>query len=424
MALPAVVVRAGFVPEELLERVEARLEIMRLHAGSGLQRLRVKAALRRNETEQALILDTVRAMIWFKDASNRILRCNRAAAQWAGKTPEQIEGRKVEEIFPAARARAYHENDLSVIAAGKPRIGDLEEIRMRGGAKRWVQRDTIPYHDERGGIIGVVIIAVDVTALKRAEDLAAAKERAEREFLANVSHEFRTPVAAIKGFAQTLRLGAWKDARDREQFFRIIESNADRLDGLVGDLITLSAIEGSSPPKPAAIELKPLTLECSRKIEPQARRKGVVLTVSVPSGLRAKVAPMHLSQALEHLLDNAVKFTPPGGAVRIRARGWGKKTKIWVEDSGIGIPQAELPRVFDRFFRVAKGAAAGNPGLGLHVVKKLVESYGGRVSVESRLARGSSFCVALPSISKRPISARRPRRAGNQLRSRLRGLYS
>jgi two-component system phosphate regulon sensor histidine kinase PhoR len=378
---PVVIVREAFEPDELLERVETRLELARL---------------RRREREQPLIMDTVGAMIWFKDASNRILHCNRAAARWAGKSPDQIEGRLADEIFPAARARAYHQNDLDVIAAGCPKVGELEEIRIRGGSKRWVQRDTIPYRDDRGVIVGVVIVAVDVTALKRAENLAAAKERAEREFIANVSHEFRTPVSAIKGFAQTLRAGAWKEEGDRERFFRIIESNADRLDALVGDLITLSAIEGAAPPKAAAIALRPLALECAKKMVARARCRGVALGVSVPRGLRIAMDRSHLAQALEHLLDNAVKFTPPGGEVRIRGRGLGKRTKVWVDDNGIGIPHAELPRVFDRFFRVAKGAAPGNPGLGLHLVKKLVESYGGSGSVKSRIALGSSFCLTLP----------------------------
>lgn len=390
--------------EQLGAKAGSAIERARLHQGLEdelAERLRAEEALRRHEREQALILDTVRAMIWFKDTSNRILRCNRAAARWAGKTPEQIEGRKAEEIFSAARARAYHEQDLAVIAAGRPKIGQLEEIRLPGGSKRWVQRDTIPCRDGTGAVVGVVVIAVDVTALKRAEDLAAAKERAEREFLANVSHEFRTPVSAIKGFVQTLRHGAWKNEADRDRFFRIIESNADRLDGLVGDLITLSAIEGAAPPKAPLVSLKPLARRCADKVMAAARRKRLALGVSVPGGLRARMAEGHLAQTLHHLLDNAVKFTPPGGVVRIRARGFKTEAKIWVEDSGIGIPRAELPRVFERFFRVAKGAAPRNPGLGLHLVKKVVESYGGRVSVNSRLAGGSSFCLALPAPSPR-----------------------
>lgn len=390
--------------EQLGDKAGSAIERARLHQvveDELAERLRAEDALRRHEREQALILDTVRAMIWFKDTSNRILRCNRAAAQWAGKTPEEIEGRRADEVFPAARARAYHEQDLKVIAAGRPRVGELEEIRLPGGGRRWVQRDTIPYRDGTGAVVGVVVIAVDVTALKRAEDLAEAKERAEREFLANVSHEFRTPVSAIKGFVQTLRGGAWKNEADRDRFFRIIESNADRLDGLVGDLITLSAIEGAAPPKAAAVHLKPLAQGCADKIMAAARRKRVALGVSVPRALRTRMEGKHLSQALHHLLDNAVKFTPPGGAVRIRARGFKREAKIWVEDSGIGIPRAELPRVFERFFRVAKGSAPRNPGLGLHLVKKLVESYGGRVSVNSRLAGGSSFCLSLPSAPPR-----------------------
>ncbi len=386
--------------EQLATRASAAIEKARLHQALEdelAERRRAEAALRRQEAEQALILDTVRAMIWYKDTDNRILRCNRAAARWLGKTVDEIQGRRTEELFSLARAREYHANDLAVIGSGRPRIGELEELRSRGGAKRWVQRDTLPYRDETGAIVGVVIIAVDVTARKRAEDLAASKERAEREFVANVSHEFRTPVAAIKGFTQTLREGAWRDDADRDRFLGIIETNADRLDALVGDLLTLSALEGSAPLKPDATELQSVARACAEKLKSRAKRKRLSVGVSVPRGLRVNMEQGHLTQALEHLLDNAIKFTPPDGRVRLVARALKRTARITVQDTGIGIPRAELPRVFDRFFRVAKGSKPGSPGLGLHMVKKLVGAYGGTVSVRSRLARGSAFEVTLPA---------------------------
>lgn len=385
--------------EQLATRAGAAIEKARLRQAVQnelAERRRAEAALRRREAEHAAILDTVRAMIWYKDTGNRILSCNRAAARWLGKTVEEVQGRAVEELFPAARAREYREKDLAVIASGRASVGELEEISLRGGAKRWVQRDILPYRDEEGEIAGVVIIAVDVTKRKRAEDLAVAKERAEREFVANVSHEFRTPVAAIKGFTETLREGAWRNPVDRARFLNIIEANADRLDAMIGDLLTLSALEGSSPPRSSAVELARVARERVRKALPRAKRKGVAFGVSIPRGLRVMMNPHHLGQTLEHLLDNAIKFTPPGGWVRLKARGSKRGVRIVVEDSGIGIPRAELPRVFDRFFRVAKGAAAGSPGLGLHLVKKLVVAHGGSVSARSRLARGSAFTVTLP----------------------------
>jgi len=389
------------IAEQLATRAGAAIEKARLHQAVEnelSERRRAEAALRRQEAEQAVILDTVRAMIWYKDADNRILRCNRAAARWLGKTVDEVQGRRVDELFPPSRAREYHANDLAVIASGKAAIGVLEELKLRGGARRWVQRDILPYRDERGETVGVVIIAVDVTKRKRAEDLAVAKERAEREFIANVSHEFRTPVAAIKGFAQTLRDGAWRDPADRARFLNIIEANADRLNGMVEDLLTLSSLEGSAPLRPGTGDLHAVVRDRAKKVLPRAKRKGLALGVSVPRGLRVRMNQAHLGQALGHLLDNAIKFTPPGGWVKVKARGSKGGAIVVVEDSGIGIPRAELPRVFDRFFRVAKGAQSGSPGLGLHLVKKLVGAYGGRVSARSRLARGSTFSIALPAV--------------------------
>jgi len=383
-------------------------EQLATRAGAAIERAQLHQALRRQEEEQAVILDTVRAMIWYKDADNRVLRCNRAAARSAGRTVAEIEGRRVEDIFPSARALAYHRNDLEVISSGKPKIGELEELVLRGGRKRWVQRDTLPYRDARGAIVGVVIIAVDVTERKRAEDLAAAKERAEREFVANVSHEFRTPVAAIKGFAQTLRDGAWRDQAHREKFLDIIEANADRLNALVGDLLTMSELEGSRRRAPVETSVHRAALECVRAHEADAKRKSLNVYIAVPRRLRVKMDPEHLAQALGHLLDNAVKFTPPGGWIRVGARVLKREAHVVVEDSGIGIPSTHLPRVFDRFFRVMKGAQPGNPGVGLHLVKKLVEAYGGSASVRSRLARGSAFCLTLPAVKARKLAAPAP----------------
>jgi PAS domain S-box-containing protein len=133
-------------------------------AASAIERSRVEAALRRQKAEHEAILHTVRAMIWFKDADNRVIRCNKAAARWIGLPVSKIEGRRVEDLFPAERARVYRENDRAVIASGKPRVGELEELPRRGRPSRWIQRDILPYRDARGKPIGVVIIAVDVTA--------------------------------------------------------------------------------------------------------------------------------------------------------------------------------------------------------------------------------------------------------------------
>ena len=163
--------------------------------------------------------------------------------------------------------------------------------------------------------------------------------------------------------------------------------------------MTLSALEGSAPLKAGAAALDRVAGERVKRALSRAERKGLTLGVSVPRGLRVKMNQAHLGQALEHLLDNAIKFTPPGGWVRLKARGTRREATIVVEDSGIGIPRADLARVFDRFYRVAKGAQSGSPGLGLHLVKKLVGAYGGRVSARSRLARGSAFRITLPAVT-------------------------
>ena len=393
--------RAGTAVEraQLYDAVQAELS----------ERRRVEADVRRHEREQQLILDAVNAMIWFKDAGNRILRCNRAAAEWAGRPVGEIEGRLADELFPAARAREYHRNDLEVISTGRPRLGELEELPARGGGKRWVRRDTIPYRDERGRVVGVVIFAIDVTDSKKAEDALRASEAAQREFVANVSHEFRTPVAAIKGFAQTLRSGAWREPAARERFLRIIEANADRLTGLVEELLMLSDIEARALKPGGTCDARRVALDCAESMVVEARRRGLALSVSAPRGLRAKMERAHFAQIVEQLLDNAVKFNRTGGRASVKLRRAGAAVlELTVKDTGEGIAPEHLPRIFDRFFRAAKGDGAGRTGLGLHLVKKLVEAYGGTVCARSREAQGATFTVRLPAV-KTPRGPRRRR---------------
>jgi PAS domain S-box-containing protein len=394
--------RAGTAVEraQLYEAVQVELAV----------RKRAEEEVRRHEREQHLILDTVHAMIWFKDQHNRILRCNRAAAEWAGMPAAEIEGRRAEDIFPAKKAREYQRSDLEVITSGQPKLGELEETTARGGVKRWIRKDTIPYRDEKGRIVGVVIFAIDVTESKRAEDSLRASEALQREFVANVSHEFRTPVASIKGFAQTLRAGAWRKEADRERFLRIIESNADRLTGLLEDLLLLSSLEAARPSARGDVDVRRIAIDCAEGMLEEAKRRKLSVAVSVPRKLRARVERGHLAHVFEQLLGNAIKFNKPGGHVKIRARRRGADLEVAVEDGGIGVEAAHLPRLFDRFYRVSKGNTPGSPGLGLHLVKKVAESYGGRVDVRSEPGRGSTFSVTLPAV-RTPRAPRRRRGA-------------
>jgi PAS domain S-box-containing protein len=379
--------------EPVPPRVVEALESVARQLGQALERRQAEDALARQRGEQQLILDTVPAMIWFKDSRNRVLRCNRAAAEWFGKPPADIEGRSAEELFPE-RAEAYHRDDMEVIASGKPKLGVIEECVSPTGKRCWIRRDTIPYNHGRQR--GVIIFALDVTAIQRAKEALRESQR-QREFVANVSHEFRTPVAAIKGFAETLRKGALEEPRHRARFVRIIEAQAERLRDLIEDLLTLSALEDGRGLKVEALDLSDLARGYVRDMGAALRARRVRVCLDAGQRVDARGSRAYLRQALENLVSNAVKFSRPGGRIWIQtARLRGGGARLTVRDEGIGIAPEDCAKLFSRFFRVDKTPARGHSGLGLNIVKKIAESHGGKVTVESRLGKGSAFHLTLP----------------------------
>lgn len=381
--------------ERLIEAIEWEHERLR---ASELKHRELFEELRRQTAERQTIFDRVPAMIWYKDAENRVLRCNRAAAASLGMTVEQMEGRSTYDLFPD-EAKKYHEDDLEVIRAGKPKLGIIEPLDQKG-VKRWVQTDKIPHFDEAGRCVGVVVFAIDVTDRVRAEEILRESESAQRDFVANVSHEFRTPVAAIKGFAETLRRGALRDKENRARFVRIIERHAQRLGALIESLLTLSTIEsGMVKLEPISVDLRAFVEEYVESIATLLRRKEIAdVEVRISKSLRARADEAMLLQVLENLFGNAIKFNKAGGSISVAAKAIaGRKVQVTVRDTGCGIPPRDVPRVFDRFFKGSHGVGAwGSTGLGLHLVKKIVESHGGRVWVESRVGRGSAFHFTLP----------------------------
>jgi len=280
-------------------------------------RRRAEELLARQRAEQQAILDSVRALILYKDCGNRILRCNRTAAQWLGLRVDQIEGRRAEDLFPG-EAATYHSVDREVIETGRPKLGVIAPLKTFDGSTRWVQTDKIPHRDEAGEIIGVVVFCLDVTERVQAEQVLRESEQTQREFVANVSHEFRTPVAAIKGFAETLRTGGLEDARQRGKFVRIIENHANRLQWLIEDLLTLSSLEsGTVKLKPEPIVLRDFVDEYAMSVDSLVRKAGLTLTVDIAASARVMADQAHFLHALENLIGNAIKYNRKGGRVRV-----------------------------------------------------------------------------------------------------------
>ncbi len=244
-----------------------------------------------------------------------------------------------------------------------------------------------------GKFRGAVLVVHDITELRRLEKI-------RQDFVANVSHELRTPVSSIKGYSETLLEGALEDKAQAREFVAIIQENSDRLANLINDLLDLSKIEsGKMQMAFLPVDLAPVVQRCLSILEKTVEKKGLRITVDFPDKLpRVSGDEARLSQVFLNLLDNAVKYTPEGGSIRVSAQLQDRTVRVNVEDSGAGIPEKDLPRIFERFYRVdkARSRELGGTGLGLSIVKHIVNAHGGDVTVFSQQGQGSVFSFTIP----------------------------
>jgi two-component system, OmpR family, phosphate regulon sensor histidine kinase PhoR len=256
-------------------------------------------------------------------------------------------------------------------------------LRIRGTALR----------DGHGQGVGAVIVLNDVTRYRHLENL-------RRDFVANVSHELKTPIASIKGFVETLLDGALQSPDDAQRFLKIIASHAERLNNIIEDLLSLSKIEQSEEAANlplVEVPLRPVLEAALRGCEPQASARKVSLELRCEEIL-AHVNPPLMEQAIINLIDNAIKYSEPGGQVVVEAQQNASEVIVAVQDRGCGIATEHLPRLFERFYRVdrARSRKLGGTGLGLAIVKHIVQAHQGRVTVESTPGEGSTFSIHLP----------------------------
>ena len=279
-----------------------------------------------------------------------------------------------------------------------PGVGDAIEAALASGAptSREVQlagRALVASIDPLGGAGAgqAVVVLIDVTEPKRLE-------RLRREFVANASHELRTPVAAIVGVAETLAAGAADDPDARASFLEILMRHAQRLSRLTADLLDIARLEAGYKPRVEVVDVGSAVDGVLGTLQVKAEPKSITLDKKVAPELRASAERAAVEQILSNLVDNAIKYTPAGGRVGVRAEARGGKVRVFVEDSGPGIPKEHHARLFERFYRVddARSRDLGGTGLGLAIVKHLALANGGDVSVESEVGKGSRFIVSLP----------------------------
>jgi two-component system phosphate regulon sensor histidine kinase PhoR len=280
-----------------------------------------------------------------------------------------------------------------------PRVADAVERALREGE---TPAETVALGDPPRTVAvaaarlpaaqGVVLVARDVTDQARLAEI-------RRDFVANVSHELKTPLAAVRGYAETLADGALEDPEVAHRFLDRILEQCARLEALLDDLLTLSRIETverGAERRPVA--LQDLVAPVLEAVSPAAASRDVRLTVEGELGREVTGDPEELRRMLSNLIENAVKYNRRGGQVELRVVPTAGALVIEVRDTGIGIPAEALPRIFERFYRVDRGRAReeGGTGLGLAIVKHVAQAHGGRVEVESEPGRGSTFRVVLP----------------------------
>jgi two-component system phosphate regulon sensor histidine kinase PhoR len=248
---------------------------------------------------------------------------------------------------------------------------------------------------------GALAILHDITKLERLE-------RVRKDFVANVSHELRTPLASIRGYAETLLDGALNDSEYNRKFVEIILAHSIRLNNIASDLLVISDLESekSAKAQPKSVSLRASVESALRTVESGARVRQVQIVTDAMEDIHVMGHELRLEQAFVNLLDNAVKFNKPNGEVRIEVKRVDGSAVMSVSDTGVGIPSEEVPRIFERFYRVDKARSrdVGGTGLGLSIVRHVVEQMAGTIAVQSQLGKGSKFILTFPALTREPAT--------------------
>ncbi|MBI4384025.1 MAG: PAS domain-containing protein [Nitrospinae bacterium] len=323
------------------------------------------------------------------DGEENLITLNQSAARLFQIDPEHARGRKFHEairntllrkfVGRALSSRDLAEEDIVVPVDGKERI-----LQVRGTVLK----------DAQGRGLGALIVLNDVTRLRRLETV-------RRDFVANVSHELKTPITSIKGWVETLLDGAADDPVRARKFLEVVARQSDRLNAIIEDLLSLSRIEQEAETMSIVIEkgdilevIEAAIADCSAK----ARQKDLTVKMKCDGDMRANINQPLLEQALVNLIDNAVKYSEPGKSILVQALQSASEVTVSVHDEGCGIPDDHLPRLFERFYRVdkARSRQLGGTGLGLAIVKHIAQAHRGTVEVKSSPGKGSVFSIHLP----------------------------
>jgi two-component system phosphate regulon sensor histidine kinase PhoR len=342
----------------------------------------------RNELET--ILSAMREGVLAVDSEERILTFNQAAGSFLGIDLSSAKGHTIQEVIRNADIQRF----LSGVLLGKgPSEG---EIALIVPESKFLQVSGTLLRNSQGKTIGALAVLNDITRMRQLENM-------RREFVANVSHELKTPITSIKGYVETLQEGALGDKKNVQKFLEIVLKQSDLLNAIVDDLLSLSRIEQDAERGEIQLadeNLRHIIEAVAVDYGLKARERKIKVIVSCSEEIMVKASPRLLEQAIGNILDNAIKYSEQGTAVEVEAVSNSEEVNIRVSDHGSGIAPEHLPRLFERFYRVDKGRSRelGGTGLGLAIVKHIAQAHGGSVTVESTLGKGSIFTLHLPKV--------------------------
>lgn len=367
--------------EEFAELRDALLEAARVIGA------RLNGLTRRNQ-EQSAVLASMSEGVLAVDTFERVISLNEGGARLLSADPERSRGRGLQEVARSADFRRFVARTL----ASETPIE--EDVILWNPKERVLEVHGTALRDERGESMGAVFVLNDVSRMRQLETMRS-------DFAANVSHELKTPITSIKGFVETLLDGAIAQPADADRFLRIIARQADRLDAIIDDLLSLAKIEKDSEAEGIALtegNVSEVLESAVNDLGAAAAERNIRVSPRFPTRLPAEFSAALLRQAVTNLLDNAIKYSESGNEVQLVGESRDGEIAISVRDQGCGIASEHLERVFERFYRVdrARSRKLGGTGLGLAIVKHIVLAHGGRVTVESSPGVGSTFDILLP----------------------------
>ncbi|MBI4706683.1 MAG: PAS domain S-box protein [Candidatus Omnitrophica bacterium] len=348
------------------------------------------AFLEQENKKSVAILDNMIEGVLAIDKDAKVISINPATENIFGIKKSEAEGRYLLE--------AIRNNDIAEIANKVLTSGGFisQELSLVWPVQRIFSINASAIIIGERSISGCLIVIHDITEIRKLEAM-------RREFVANVSHELKTPLTSIKGFVETLLEGAIEDRENSRNFLEIIHEHTIRLDGLINDLLSLAYLES----KALALNLEKTNIsqlldKVLEGFKSQFKAKGVSAENQLPGELFVNADSAKIEQVLVNLVDNAIKFNRSQGTINISHQDFDGKVKIIVEDTGMGIPEKDLARIFERFYRVdkARSRELGGTGLGLSIVKHIIEAHGGSVGVESLEGAGSKFWFILLKVIK------------------------